>query len=55
MGLHPHLDVLDQPDLALSQLDDRPREIGSAGDLVSTLAAHSTEADTDLVCAHQVP
>ena len=53
VDFHPRLDVLGRPDLALGQVRDGLREIGTAGDLVSTLPADPTQADTDLMRAHK--
>jgi len=47
-GADPHLDVHKRPDLALSQRRNRLGEVGSPGQLVDPLPAH-TEQGTDLV------
>jgi hypothetical protein len=53
MNLHPGLDVLGQPHLALSKIGDRLRKVRTAGDLVRALAAHPAQANADLVRAHE--
>ena len=53
VNLHPRLDILSQPYLALGQVSDRLRKIGTARDLVRPLATDSTETDSDLVRAHE--
>jgi hypothetical protein len=50
---NPRLNVVDEPDLAHSELVIRLREIGPNNELVDALAAHS-EAVLDLTRAHQV-
>jgi len=53
VDLHPTLDVVGQPHLALGEVGYRLRKVGTAGDLVRTLAAYPTQADADLVRAHE--
>ncbi len=53
VDLHPGLDVLGQPHLALGQIRDGLGKVRTAGDLVRPLTAHTAQADTDLVCAHE--
>ena len=53
VDLHPRLDVVGRPHLALGQVGDRLREVGTTGDLVRTLPTDATEANADLVCAHE--
>lgn len=47
-GSDPRLDVAERPDLALSKRRDGFREVGSPGQLIDPLPAH-TEQGTDLV------
>jgi hypothetical protein len=53
VDLHPRLDILGQPDLALGEIGDGLGEVGAARDLVSPLATDPTQADADLVRTHQ--
>nr|BFE68502.1 hypothetical protein GCM10020092_018030 [Actinoplanes digitatis] len=53
VDLHPGLDVLGHPDLALREIGDGRGEVRPARDLVCALATHSAQADTDLVRTHQ--
>ena len=53
MDFHPRLDVVGQPHLALRQIGYRLREVCTAGDLVRTLPADPTQADADLMRAHE--
>src|SRR3954452_10613571 len=48
VGADPRLDVPERPDLALSQRRNRFGEVGSPGQLIDPLPAH-TEQGTDLV------
>ena len=54
VGSDPGVDVLSRPDLALREIRDGLREVGTAGDLIRALAADPAEADTDLVRTDQL-
>jgi hypothetical protein len=53
VDLHPRLDVVGEPHLALRQIGDRLGEVGPTGDLVRTLPTDPTQSDSDLVRAHE--
>lgn len=53
MNLHPCLDILSQPHLALRKIGHRLRKVGTAGDLVRPLPADSAQTDADLVRPHE--
>jgi hypothetical protein len=53
MDFHPRLDIVGRPHLALRQVGERLREVGTAGDLVCPLTTDPAQADANLVRAHE--